>query len=194
MLMSMLAKFRRYAHDKNGLAAVEFAFLLPVMITIFFGMVEVAAAVSCRADVSNVASTAADLVAQEGTATTADLSNVFNASNTILYPYYDGTSQDTTKNVKPNITIASVIDNGATDFKSGTVAWVCAQGTASVHVGQVINFGQALMTTGGSIVYANITYNYASPTSKVIAPAIAMQNTFYTKPRRVAKIPLQACP
>jgi Flp pilus assembly protein TadG len=194
MLMSMLAKIRRYARDRDGLAAVEFAFLLPVMITIFFGMVEVAAAVSCRADVSNVASTAADLVAQEGTATTADLSNVFNASNTILYPYYDGTSQDPTKNTKPNITIASVVDNGAIDFKSGTVAWVCAQGTPAVHVGQVINFGQALMTTGGSIIYAHITYNYASPTSKVIAGSITMQNDFYTKPRRVAKIPLQACP
>ncbi|HEX4271335.1 MAG TPA: TadE/TadG family type IV pilus assembly protein [Rhizomicrobium sp.] len=192
--MSVLARMRNYIRARDGLAAVEFAFLLPVMITIFFGMVEVAAAVSCRADVSNVASTAADLVAQEGTATTADLSNVFNASNTILYPYYDGTSQDPARNTRPSITIASIVDNGASDFKSGRVAWVCAQGTASVHVGQIINFGQALMTTGGSIVYAQINYNYASPTSKVIAGTINMQNSFYTKPRRVAQIPLQACP
>lgn len=192
--MSIFAKLRRFTRATEGLAAVEFAFLLPVMITIFFGLVEVSAAVTCRAEVSDVASTAADLVAQETTATTADLSNVYNASNTILYPYYDPTVSTGPKSVKPNLTLASIIDNGAVDFKSGKVAWVCAQGTPAVSVGQIVNFGQPLMTTGGSVLYAVITYNYVSPTTKVITGAITMTNSFFSKPRRTAQIPLQACP
>ena len=192
--MSLYSKMRRFRRDRSGLAAVEFAFLLPVMITIFFGLVEVSAAVECRADVADIAGTAADLVAQVNTASTADISNVFNAANTILYPFYDATSQNTAQTVKPNLTIASVIDNGAADKKSGVVAWVCAQGTAAVSVGQVVNFGQPLMNTGGSVIYSVVSYNYSSPTTKVIAPNIIMGNSFYTKPRRTLQIALQSCP
>ncbi len=57
---------------ERGLAAVEFALLLPVMITMFFGVVELSLALLCRADVSIMASTAADLIAQESTTQTSD--------------------------------------------------------------------------------------------------------------------------
>jgi len=192
--MSLRTKMRRFGRDRSGLAAVEFAFLLPVMITIFFGLVEVSAAVECRADVADIAGTAADLTAQVTTASTADMTNVFNAANTILYPFYDATSSNSAQQNKPNLTIASVIDNGAADKKSGKVAWVCAQGTPAVTVGQIVTFTQPLMNTGGSVIYSVITYNYASPTSKVIAGNITMTNSFYTKPRRTTQITLQSCP
>ena len=52
---TMLGRFRK---AKDGLAAVEFALLLPVMITLFFGVVEVSLALMCRADVTNVAAQA----------------------------------------------------------------------------------------------------------------------------------------
>jgi len=60
----MQALLRRFRKAKDGLAAVEFAMLLPVMITLFFGVVELSLALACRADVTNMAAAAADLVAQ----------------------------------------------------------------------------------------------------------------------------------
>src|SRR5438874_1121978 len=57
-----IAAVYRRAADKGGAAAVEFAMLLPIMITLFFGVVETSLALLCRADVSVMASTAADLV------------------------------------------------------------------------------------------------------------------------------------
>ena len=53
-----------FRHAKDGAAAVEFALLLPLMITMFFGVVETTLALLCRADVSVMASTAADLISQ----------------------------------------------------------------------------------------------------------------------------------
>ena len=44
------------------------------------------------------------------------------------------------------------------------------------------------MTTGGSVIIAEMAYNYASPTTKVITGPINMTNNFYTKPRRIAQI------
>jgi hypothetical protein len=55
---------------------------------------------------------------------------------------------------------------------------------------------QPLMTLNGSIVIAEIAYNYSSPNTKVITGDIPFTNNFYAKPRRVAQIPAPAggCP
>jgi Flp pilus assembly protein TadG len=192
--MKPFNKIRLFRRNVEGLAAVEFAFLLPVMMTLFFGIVETSSALSCRAAVADVAATASDLVAQESTVSGGDLQNVFNAGNTILYPFYDPNASSGPKTVKATITVASVVDDGsgAGNQLSGRVAWVCSQGTGSVHVGDTMTFAQPLMTSGGSVIYAEITYNYASPTSEIVAGSIPMRNKFYSKPRRVAQIPAPA--
>ena len=53
-----------------------------------------------------------------------------------------------------------------------------------------------LMTANGSVIMSEITYNYTSPTTKLITGAKMMTNVFYTKPRRVAQItgPSRSCP
>jgi Flp pilus assembly protein TadG len=159
------------------MAAVEFAFLLPVMITMFFGVVEVSMALSCRADVTNVASTAADLTAQASSLSTNDVGNIFSAASAILYPYDASAAR---------ITITSLTYN--TDLTSGKVAWSCANTGAGRGKDSIVALPAGLMTEGGSVIMAEITYNYASPTTKLITGPMAMANTFYTKPRRVLQI------
>jgi Flp pilus assembly protein TadG len=185
----------RKSHD--GAAAVEFALLLPLMLMIFFGVVESTLALVCRADVSVMASTAADLISQEGQATAVDLGNVYSAAGTILYPYYNGSGSG-----KPTIRITSVIyDATSKSTTSGKIDWTCTQsGTGSLNPtsrtkGNTVTFGppltgatQALMTTGGSVIIAEVAYNYASPTTQIITGPINMTNNFFTKPRRVAQI------
>lgn len=191
-LLPLLRNMRAGAKNKDGAAAVEFAMLLPIMITLFFGTVETSLALLCRADVSIMASTAADLISQASTTTTADISNVYAAAGTLLYPYYSGGATG-----KPTIRLTSVVyDSSAADTaKTGKVEWTCTQsGTGSLtpasrSVGGAVTFSQGLLTANGSVIMAEIAYSYASPTTKVVTGAINMTNNFYTKPRRVAKIP-----
>jgi Flp pilus assembly protein TadG len=185
-----LLAIRRRAANQDGIAAVEFAMLLPVMITLFFGVVETSLALLCRADVSIMASTAADLISQADTVATADIGNVYSAASTILYPYYDGT------NTKPTIRLTSVIwDTVGKSATVGKVAWTCTQsgsGTlspASRTVNGNVTLPQALLTAGNSVIVAEIAYNYVSPTTQVITGPINFTNNFYTKPRRVPQIP-----
>lgn len=188
-----------FAKAEGGAAAVEFALLLPILITLFFGVVETTLALVCRADVSQMASTAADLISQVKTASSADISNIYSASGTVLYPYYTGGATG-----KPTIRITSVNYDSTlgSPTTSGKVAWTCTQagtGTltpASRSVGSTVTFTQPLMTTNGSVIMAEIAYNYASPTTKVITGPINMTNNFYTKPRRTAQIatPTGGCP
>jgi Flp pilus assembly protein TadG len=195
-------KTARLAANKDGTAAVEFALLLPVMITLFFGLAESSMALLCRSDVSMMASTAGDLISQASTASSADISNVYSAAGTVLYPYYDGTSAS----AKPSIRITSIVDDGSgatgQNHLTGKIAWTCTQagsGTlspATRSVGNTVTLPQPLMTANGSIVIAEIAYNYASPTTQVITGPINFTNNFYAKPRRVSQIapPTGGCP
>jgi Flp pilus assembly protein TadG len=188
-----LVAARRGLANKDGAAAVEFAMLLPILITLFFGVVETSLALICRADVSIMASTTADLISQSDVLASADLSNVYNASGTILYPYYDPSLGTTGK---PTIRITSVIwDTVGQSATVGKVAWTCTQsgnGTltpASRTVNSSVTLPQALLTSGSSVIISEIAYNYASATTKVIAGPINFTNNWYTKPRRVNQIP-----
>lgn len=183
--------------------AVEFAMLLPLLITLFFGMVETTLALLCRADVSIMVSTSADLVSQADTLSTADISNVFAASATVMYPYYD---PSVTGSAKPTIRVTSVVDDGSgatgKNHLTGKVAWSCTMsgsGTLSPStrsVNSTVTLPQALMTAGGSVIIAEVAYRYASPTTQVITGPINFANNFYTKPRRVLQIgtPNGGCP
>jgi Flp pilus assembly protein TadG len=185
----MIGAFRK---AEGGAAAVEFAMLLPILITLFFGVVETTLALVCRADVSLMAATSADLISQVNAASSSDLSNVYAAAGTVMYPYYAGGATG-----KPTIRITSVVydSTSATPTTAGKVAWTCTQsgtGTltpASRSVNSTVTFSQPLMLTNGSVLMAEVAYNYVSPTTKVITGAINMTNNFYTKPRRIAQIP-----
>lgn len=184
-------KWRGFRKSKDGVAAVEFALLLPVMISLFFGVVELSLALLCRADVSVMASTAADLISQVNAASNADITNVYAAAGTILYPYYDPSNGS----AKPTIRLTSVTYDPVTkSTTSGKVAWTCMQngsGTPSLPtptVGGTMTLPQALMTANGSVIISEVAYQYVSPTTNVITGPINMTNNFYTKPRRIPQI------
>ena len=121
--VGMLTNLHRMWRSKDGLAAVEFALLAPVMLLMFFGTVELSAALDCRARVNNVASTAADLVAQETSVSSSDMANVFAALNSIIYPY---------STTPAKIVISSLTYNTST---TGKVAWSDAQNATARTVG-----------------------------------------------------------
>jgi Flp pilus assembly protein TadG len=183
---------RSFWPDTKGAAAVEFAFLAPVMIALFFGTVELSRGLSARGDVVEMASAAADLIAQESATSSDDISNVYSAASTILYPYYD-TSKTGTQ--APSIRISSIIDNGSTT--SGKVAWTCSwtgsgSFTTALTKGGTATIPSGLITagSGGSVIMAEVLYKYKSPTTQIVSSTgITMSNTFYLRPRRVDQIP-----
>jgi Flp pilus assembly protein TadG len=159
------------------MAAVEFALILPAMLALVFGSIEVTNAVICKADVSDAASTASDLVSQEATVGTTDMNNAFAAINALIFPY-------PTSNLR--VVITSVIDDG---HGGGKVDWSQANAGQGHTKGAPMTVPAGLITTGGSVIVAEVTYNYTTPTQLLVSLPIAMSNTFYSHPRRVPQIP-----
>src|SRR3954454_24657828 len=111
----MARKLRCFTCDDHAVSAIEFALLLPLMITLYLGGVEVSQAVSADRKTTLVAHTVGDLVAQASNVTTADVTNVLNAGAAVAYPF-------PSSNLK--VTVTSVCINAA-----GTIATVACSRT-----------------------------------------------------------------
>ncbi|HUO98450.1 MAG TPA: TadE/TadG family type IV pilus assembly protein [Rhizomicrobium sp.] len=170
----MLKRLEPFARCKRGMAAVEFALVAPVMIAMFFGTVELSEALACRSRVDRMSATAADLVAQSTSVSTADMTNIFGASNAVLYPFSSAQAQ---------IVVSSLVDDGHGGAK---VAWSNAQHATPRTVGSAVTVPTGLIVSGsgGSVIFAEISYNYTSPTTDVLPGTITMTSSFYSRPRR----------
>src|SRR5258708_35821237 len=95
-----------FARDQGGVSAVEFAMLLPLMITLYLGTVEISQGVGIDRKVTLTTRTVADLASQVSSINNADMTNLLNASSSVIVPY------DTTK---LKVTVSEItIDNTGT--------------------------------------------------------------------------------
>ena len=158
------------------MAAAEFALILPVMLVLVFGSIEVTNALICKTDVSTMAGTASDLVAQETQVGQTDINNVFSALSAMLYPY---------STTSAGIVITSVIDDG---HGGGKVDWSQAYNGIPRSKGTPVTVPTGLITTGGSVIMSEVTYTYTPVSTWLVKYPITMSNRFYSHPRRVAQV------
>ena len=101
----------RFARARDGIAALEFAVISPIMISLYFGVTELSDALTAGAKTTAVAASAADLVAQDTKICNAEMNDIFSALDAIMFPYPGGNM---------HIVISSLIDAGNGTVK---VAW-----------------------------------------------------------------------
>jgi len=84
---TMISKFRKFVCETRGIAAIEFALIMPFMLLIYFGLFDITSLVSVNRKVTYSASVVADLVAQNKTSVLkTDIQNYFNAANMVMSP------------------------------------------------------------------------------------------------------------
>lgn len=172
-----LANFlRRLRRDTYGIAAVEFALILPFMLTLYLGSIELSNLAIIHRKAVQVASTAADLVGQDTQITNAEMADVFTALNAILAPFDPTTS---------TIRITSITVNSS---NQALVDWSDAQRITPRGVGSTVVLPVGLVTSGLSVVMAEVTYTYTSSFGQFLRDGTAMSEVFYLKPRRVLKV------
>ncbi|WP_209015248.1 TadE/TadG family type IV pilus assembly protein [Roseibium limicola] len=77
--------------DARGVAAVEFALILPILLLLLVGMAEFTTALNQKQKVSQTARSVADLVAQADIVSSSDMQDVMYAAQQIMQPYTDET-------------------------------------------------------------------------------------------------------
>ncbi len=111
-----------FRHETRGVAAVEFAFIAPILILLLVGTVELSSGVAVNRKLSRLSSTLSDLVTQSQSLTNNDVNDIMDASAKVMHPY---TSQ--VKIVLTGITV----DAGGT----AKVAWSKAKNATPLNAG-----------------------------------------------------------
>src|SRR5436189_136417 len=88
---------RRYRSDTEGVAAIEFAMIVPIMAVMFIGAVELSQAITVDRRVTQIASSTADLVARWSPASGApngipqtEITDIMKVGGYIMSPYNVG--------------------------------------------------------------------------------------------------------
>jgi len=96
----------RLIGDRRGVAAVEFALIVPLLLCMYFVTMEVSQGIETNKKVSRVASMVADLIAQQQQIKASEVTAVMQIGEALLQPYNRST---------PTITVTAIeITNDAT--------------------------------------------------------------------------------
>ncbi len=162
---------RRLAGDGAGIAAVEFALILPVMLTLYFGAVEFGDVLTIDRKVTHVTSSLADLVTQSRTISDTDMANILDATAAIVTPYDDSLLRITVSGV-------SIDKDG-----KATVAWSDARNATPFAVNSVVTVPQALDIPNTFLVTAQVHYLYTPLIGYMVTGPWDLKDRFYLQPR-----------
>lgn len=187
---------RRFAQRAEGVAAVEFALIVPLMLAMFLGAVEMSQAITANRRVANIAGAIGDLVARdENTVTDAQVLDIMNAGGFLMAPYPANTIK---------VSVSSVGSSSTTAATTKT-EWLCTfDGSLATAVACTCPYTVAaippnLVTTSDYVVVTTVTYDYApvlfnnsaagsmnfvkGMNNGTQAATYKMTDTVYTKPR-----------
>jgi Flp pilus assembly protein TadG len=172
--------------DRRGLAAVEFAFILPVMMVMLFGTVEFSSAIAIDRKITLMSRTLSDLTSQATTVADSDLTNFFTASIAVMNPY------------SPTPTSARISEIYVNASKKATIQWSKAGSissgatqatlvTSSRHVSDDVTsvVPPSLLVANTYLILSEVSYLYVPTVGYVLAKAgINMSDSAFTRPRQ----------
>jgi Flp pilus assembly protein TadG len=169
---------RRFAEDRRGSSLVEFALLLPIMMTMYFGSIQVTDAISADRQVTLVASTVAEITSQYSQVATSDVNNILTAAASVMAPF-SVTSANTA------VTLSSVtIDNNG----NATIAWSQSlYGTP--RTGTVTTLIPAgLLIPNTTVIWGEATYSYRPTVGWGLVGTVSMYDQIFLRPRQSTSV------
>lgn len=129
------AALRRHARALRcsvaGVAAVEFALVLPVMVAMLLGMSEVTLAVNVDRKLTLLSRSLADLSSRANSLSKTDLDDIFKAAGVIMQPFNASAMRMVVTSMKVEKVGSNLV---------GKVAWSCPRGTGATAKPSNVNY------------------------------------------------------
>jgi len=198
--------------DTSGVAALEFALIAPLLLSMYFVTIEVGQGIETNKKVGRVASTVADLVTQQQTTTTADLKVIMEIGKAILMPYGRSdptiviTAIEITDEETPKVKVAwsrkrvgAAEPTADPDQPAGTITTVPdklkIKGTFLVRVTATLDYKPVITWVTGQEAADQQDAAGLGVMDKIFDSngALKMNETYYLRPRMSQTIPCSNC-
>jgi Flp pilus assembly protein TadG len=184
MLLRLRHRATAMLTDCSGIAATEFAVIVPIMLVMFFGTVEFSSGVAVDRKVTLMARTLSDLTSQSTSVGDAAMTNFFAASGAIMTPY----------SPTPTKATISELYIDPTTLKA-RVQW--SKGTSPRAVSSIVAIPNQLAVAGTYLIFSEVSYLYVPTIGYVMAKTgVNLSDVAYTRPRLAACVfysPATAC-
>jgi Flp pilus assembly protein TadG len=167
-----LRRGRQLLGDVRGLAAVEFAMLLPFMLLLYLGSFEITQGIAIQRMVTLTAGTVANLTAQfSSISQSSQMPDILNASSQVLTPY-------PATNAIVTVTCIGIDASG-----KATVTWSKSLHGTAKAVGTVLTIPAKLDTPNTSLIFGETSYSYAPLYDYLNTGTVAIYSSIYMVPR-----------
>jgi len=189
-ILGLSGHLRRFARNRDGVSAVEFAIILPFMLTLYIGGAEVGDGMAIQFKATLAARTVADLTSQCGNVTgsgvycdtangqaidTTSMSEILGAASQVVTPYSAANMTVTVSELKVN--------NGSS---TGTVVWSAASSGNGRTIGTTYALPTALQSLPNNsngyyyVIFGEVTYPYTPAMGYVLTGTINIyQNSIF---------------
>ena len=172
----------RFACDRRGIAAAEFALIAPALIFLIMGVFEMTFRFRASEEATRYAHQVADMVARETDLTTDDLNQLFKASVHMMKPL------DTTDDLDLDVTSIGLTGVNA----DPSVLWRRVAGTA---ITKDIQDAKGMGVDGESVIRVSVRYSYHSVLTELFGGSfMALEKVAYSRPRLDKKVSLDGVP
>lgn len=162
----------RFSDDQRGIAIVEFALILPLIVLLYLGSVEVSQAIAIKRLVVHCASTVANLVTQYPSISASQtMPDILTASSAVLTPY-------PVSNAVVRVSYITIDGGGR-----ATVTWSRALNGSALPAGQVITPPAALDRPNTSLVLGETTYSFNPVYDYIRFGTFNLSSSVYMFPR-----------
>lgn len=175
MLSRHFSRLRQLPLARQGISAIEFALIAPLMVLIYFACIELSMMMVLDRKVTSAAASLGDLVARAAIVDDDDLDDVIEATRMILEP-------NPVDNAR--IRVSSLYDDDGTI----RVGWSDAQNLQEYEEDTEIEIPDDLVPEDGSVIYAEVEYDYESQLGYFITTKKTIRDEFYLRPRRVTHV------
>jgi Flp pilus assembly protein TadG len=175
--MKRTRRLRNFGPAREGLAALEFALIAPMMIFLLFASVELIDVLDTSQRAQNATASVADVTARDTEVSNEEIGGLWAALDILLFP-------NTGASMQVRVTSVTIID-----ATTARVVWSEGHNMSPRAANSEVSLPAGMMTPGTSVIMAESVYPYNAPLGFLFEGSMNLKHTVYRRSRLVDPIP-----
>jgi Flp pilus assembly protein TadG len=182
-ISNALGSIRKFREEQSGVAIIEFALILPIMVGLYFMLNETTNGMRAARKVTMVARVMADLSSRPANLSDADRNDIFNSAKPILSPYDTSLAGYRFSSIRFDGSGNGFVDWSEASGTGFSAHTRCTPAQPSIPPKTQITVPAGLKLANTSVILAEVKFRYKPIIGVTITGTIDLADQLYMRPR-----------